>query len=446
MSRQILRLLFAAALAVPASFAQFEIYQVQGSVELAVPPLYELGSFHPGESGAVRFRIRNISAAPAALNVLAVNGSGFSLSGAPSLPAGLASQQAVEFQVIFQSATPGAYSASLDSEGFSVLLTATVVQSLTYGVDSQTLGVEPLDFGSVELGSSLSKHFTIQNQTEVALAVPAISVVGGGFSLTGIPPSGVVLPPQQATGFDVQFQPTATGTWTASLAIGDRTYALTGIALAVALPKPSIEFDLPQPHSAQQGTATVKFDAPARAAGTGFVSLEFQPQPAGASDPAVQFAAGGLKVPFSVAPGDTQASFGFQTGTTAGTLAFTVDLGGNSDRKTIVIPSAAVVLTASQGVRSAGTVEVRLTGFDNTRSVSRMTYTFFDAAGNAVPPGALAVDSASDFARYFQGSDAGGNFQLRAIFPVTGDASKIVAFEAAITSSAGTADTGRVTF
>jgi hypothetical protein len=446
MSPRILRLLFAAALAVPASFAQFEIYQVQGNAELAVPALYELGSFHPGESGAARFRIRNTSSAPAALSVLAVHGSGFSLSGAPALPAGLAPQQAIEFQVVFQSTTPGAYSASLDSEGFSVLLTATVVQSLTYAVDSQMLGAAPVDFGSIELGSSVTRRFTIQNQTGVELAVPAITVAGGGFSLTGTPPSGVVLPPQQTAGFEVRYQPTATGISTGSLVIDGRAFTLTGTALAVALPKPSIQVDLSQPQSGRQGTLTVKFDAPARAAGIGFVSLEFQPQPAGASDPAIQFAAGGLKVPFSVSPGDTQASFPFQTGTTAGTLAFTVDLGGNSDRKSVTIPAAAVVLTASQGVRSAGTLEIRLTGFDNTRSVSRVTYTFFDSAGNAIPPGALAVDSAADFARFFQGSDAGGNFQLRAIFPVTGDPSKIVAFEAEIASSAGAASTGRVPF
>ena len=446
MRQRVFHLLFAAALAAPASFAQFDIYLVDGNVERAVPPLYELGSFHPGESGAARFRIRNTSAKPAALSVLAVNGSGFSLSGAPTLPVGLASQQAIEFQVVFQSATPGAYSAALDSEGFSVLLTATVIQSLTYRVDSQILGAAPVDFGGVELGSSASRHFSVENQTGSALSVPAISASGGGFSLTGTPPSGVVLQPQQTAGFDVRYQPTATGTSTGSLVIDGRAYTLTGTALAVALPKPSIGFDLPQPHSGQQGTVTVRFDAPARAAGIGFVSLDFQPQPAGASDPAIQFAAGGRKVPFSVSPGDTQVSLPFQTGTTAGTLVFTADLGGNSDRKTVAIPPAAVTLTASQAVRSAGTLEIRLTGFDNTRSVSRLTYTFFDASGNTIPPGALAVDSAADFTRFFQGSDAGGNFQLRAVFPVTGDASKVVAFEAAVVNSAGSATTGRVTF
>jgi hypothetical protein len=446
MSARLFRLLLVAALAAPAAFAQFEIYLVDGNVERAVPALYQLGTFQPGEIGTAEFRIRNTSAQPAALSLLAVSGSGFSLSGAPTIPAGLASQQAIDFQVIFQATTPGNYSAALDSEGISILLAATVVQSLTYEVDSQILGAAPVDFGSVELGSSAHRHFTIANQTGVALGIPAISVDGAGFFLTGTSPSGGVLQPQQTAGFDVQYQPAVAGTSTGSLVIGSRAYALTGIAAAIGLPKPSLQLDLTQPRSGQQGTLTVSFDAPARTSGTGSVTLEFQPQPASATDPAIQFAAGGQKVSFPVAPGDTQASFPFQTGTTAGTLAFTVVLGANSDRKTVTIAPDAVNLTASQGVRSAGNVEVRLTGFDNTRSVSRLTYTFFDAAGNAIPPGALAVDSAADFARFFPGSDAGGNFELRAVFPVTGDASKIAAFEAQIANSAGTAQTGRIMF
>ncbi len=446
MSARLFRLVLAAALAAPAAFAQFEIYLVDGNVERAVPALYQFGSFQPGETGTARFRIRNTSDQPATLNLLTVSGSGFSLSGAAAIPAGLASQQAIDFQVIFQSSAPGTYSAALDSEGISVLLAATVVESLTYDVDSQVLGASPVDFGSVELGAAVSRHFVIANQTGVALGIPAISVAGAGFSLAGIAPSGGVLQPQQTSGFDVQYQPTVAGASTGSLLIGGRAYTLTGTGAAIALPTPSLQVVPAQPRSGQQGTLTVTFDAPARTSGTGNVALEFQPQPAGATDPAIQFAAGGQNVSFPVSPGDTQASFPFQTGTTAGTLSFTVTLGANSDRKTIAIAPDAVNLTASQGVRSAGTVEVRLTGFDNTRSVSRLTYTFFDTSGNAIAPGALPVDSSADFARFFQSSDAGGNFQLRAVFPVTGDSSKIAAFEAQIVNSAGTAGTSRVTF
>jgi hypothetical protein len=445
-TRHLFRLLVLGLLLAPVAFAQFEIYGVDGAVERAVPAVYQLGTFQPGEIAAVRFRIRNVSAQPAALSFLSLSGTGFSFDSKPAVPAGLAPQQSIEFQVLFQSGTPGTYSAALDSEGVSVLLAATVLAGLTYSADSQILGPAPLDFGTVEVGSSISKHFLVVNQTGAALAIPAITVQGGGFSLAGTPPSGMVLQPQEISGFDVRYQPADAGASSGSLVIGGRAYTLTGTAVAMALPKPSLELTLPGPQSGQQGTISVKFDAPARTAGTGLVALEFQPQPAGATDPAIQFAAGGQKLSFAVSPGDTQASFPFQTGTTAGTLAFTVTVGSNSDRKTITIAPAPVSLTASQGARSAGNIEVRLTGFDNSRTISRLTYTFFDSAGNTIPPGALVVDGAADFARFFQSSDAGGNFQLRAIFPVTGDTARIAAFEAQILNSTGTAQTGRVPF
>ncbi len=446
MTRVLFRILLPLLLLAPAAFAQFEIYVVDGNVERAVPAVYQFGSFQPGEVAAVRFRIRNVSAQPAALSFLSLGGTGFSLDPKPTVPVGLASQQSIEFQVLFQSGTPGTYSAALDSEGISVLLAATVLPGLTYSADSQILGLTPLDFGSVEVGSSISKHFLVVNQTGDAFAIPVITVQGGGFSLPGTAPSGMLLQPQETSGFDVRYQPAEAGASSGELVIGGRVYTLAGIAVEVALPKPSLELNLPGPQSGQQGTISVRFDAPARTAGTGLVTLEFQPQPAGAMDPAIQFAAGGRKLSFAVSPGDTQASFPFQTGTTAGTLAFTVTLGSNSDRKTITVAPAAVSLTASQGARSAGNIEVRLTGFDNSRSVSRVTYTFFDSAGNTIPPGALAVDSAADFTRFFQSSDAGGNFQLQAIFPVAGDTAKIAAFEAQILNSTGTAQTGRIAF
>jgi hypothetical protein len=445
MIAKLLRLLAVAVLTAPVMLGQFSMSVVTGGTENPVAAIYQMGSFQPGEAGSAHFRIRNTSAQAATLSFLSVAGSGFSLSGAPSLPLSLAAQQAVDFQVMFQANAAGAYSAALNSEGISVLLAATVVQSLTYEADSQALGTT-VDFGGAEVGSSATKHFTILNQNSVALAIPAISVNGSGFSLVGTPPSGTVLGPQQTSGFDIAFQPAAAAASSGSLAIGSRVYALTGTALAIALPKPSLQVNLPQALSGQQGTVTVLFDAAARTGGSGVISLQFQPLATGSTDSGIQFASGGTQASFSVSPGDTQASIPFQTGTTAGTLKFSVTLGTNSDSKSVTIAAAAVTLSASQATRSAGTVVVQLTGFDNTRSVSRLVYTFYDASGNTIAPGALTVDSAADFTRFFQGSSAGGNFQLVATFPVTGDATKVAAFQAQIVNSAGSTQTARGNF
>ena len=97
---------------------------------------------------------------------------------------------------------------------------------------------------------------------------------------------------------------------------------------------------------------------------------------------------------------------------------------------------------SAQGVRSAASIELRVNGFDNTRTAGVVVYTFYDASGVPLPP--IAVDNTADFAAFFAASDAGGAFALRAVFPVTGDASKIAEFQVEMKNSAGSASTGRV--
>jgi len=91
-------------------------------------------------------------------------------------------------------------------------------------------------------------------------------------------------------------------------------------------------------------------------------------------------------------------------------------------------------------------LEIRITGFDNTRSLGSLSFTFYDAAGNAIAPGAIRADATKDFAGYFAGSGLGGIFLLRATFPVNGNTSGVASCEATLTNSAGTAKTQRSFF
>ncbi|MGI8742470.1 MAG: hypothetical protein ACR2NN_07840 [Bryobacteraceae bacterium] len=58
----------------------------------------------------------------------------------------------------------------------------------------------------------------------------------------------------------------------------------------------------------------------------------------------------------------------------------------------------------------------------------------------------IRVDETSDFRRYFGAGKAGGAFQLRATFPVTGDATQIAGVDVEMTNSAGIAKTQRISF
>jgi hypothetical protein len=445
----------AAALWLPAVWAQFDLRVALGAGEQPAPPVYDLGSIYPGEKTLAAFRIRNTSAGPATLDLLDVAGVGFQLAGGPHLPVTLAPQAAVDFSVAFQSSLVASFSAALHANGISILLTARVLPWLTYGVDSGA-GIQPLagavDFGVVQRGAAAIRHFTIENRMGDALAVPLAVVRGEGFAFAGASPGGLVVQPGQGTAFDLEFRPgpgDAAGALAGTLVLGDRSYGLAGTVAEPPPPQPRLAIDLARPSSAQQGAVSVPFDAPAKTAASGTLTLDFRPAVPGATDPAIAFAAGGRAISFTVAVGDAQARFAdgltapFQTGTTAGALVFTVQVGGSTDQQTIAIPPAAVGVTAAQAARQTGSIEVRITGFDNTRGATALAFTFFDAAGNTLAPGAIQADASAAFATYFQGSATGGAFLLTAVFPVAGDASRVAAFEARIANSAGATVTAR---
>jgi hypothetical protein len=428
--------------ALPAS-AQFTLNVVDASGEHAAPPIYDLGQSYANEVTTATFRLRNTSSAAATVSVLAAAGAGFVLSG-PALPVGLAPGDALPFTVTFSASDLGAYSAVLRCTGVSILLTATVAPRLTYSVDSASgaLPLSTVDFGSVVRGGIVTRRILIQNGTPLVLTIPAISVQGAGFTLTGVPPSGQVLSPQQIGEFSLAFSPPASAAYTGTLIIGDRSYPLTGAATDPALPKPSISIHLNSATSLQQGSVTIGFDAPAQTGGVGTVTLDFQ----GAFDPAIAFASGGRTATFAVLPGDTQASLAFQPGTTAGVLTFTVQLGAGSDTKSVSIAAAPPVFTAVQGSRGTGSLQLVLTGFDDTRTAGALTFTFYDTSGVAIAPGAISTDVSAGFARYFAGSNLGGVFLLNAVFPITGDVSRVAACDVTLLNSAGTAKAPRIQF
>ena len=434
MKRWLLPMLMLAALA-PAARAQFQLMLVNGNFELQVPPIFDFGIVSPSQLAANNFRVRNVSTTPAAVYTMSLAGSGFTLLSVPKLPQTLNPQATLDFTVQFQADGAGSYSAGLTVPGISVILTATVASALTW------LAPSTIDFGPAVRGTSTPFQITVENHTALELAMPPIAVHGNGFSLHGPSPAGDLLQPLQSDNFDLLFAPPAAGPYSGTLTAGDRTFALAGVGIDPPLPKPLLSLDLPQPISGQQGTVRVALDAASQVAGSGTLTLDFQ----GAADPAVAFAAGGRSISFAVAPGDTQAiAAPFQTGTTAGALVFTATLGGATARQTIAIAPAPVAISAAEASRTAGGLTVQLTGFDNTRTAGALAFTFFDRAGNAIPP--APIPATADFPAFFQTSDLGGLFLLNAVFPVNGDASQIVAFQVQLTNSAGSSTTARTSF
>jgi hypothetical protein len=432
--------------------------KIEADGERAIQNVCDLGRVYPGETLSAAFRVRNVSSLAATLDDLDAFGPGFELTPAARLPVSIPPGGAMDFTVRFQASGPGIVSAGLRGTGISGILAVTVAPRLTYllesGADLATL-TGAIDFSAVERGSAKVTRFVIENRMEMALAVPTIAAAGAGFALAGASPSGNLLRPGDRAEFAIEFragEEDPAGVRSGSLSIGDRSYSLTA---AVTDPPPPVAqpgITISAIRSAQQGSVTVTFDSEARAAGSGTLTLDFHPAVQGATDPDIAFASGGRAAPFTFGRGDSQGKFAgqntvaFQTGSTAGTLVFKVELGGVSRERSLTIPAESVAVASAEAVRGANGIEVRIGGIDNTRTAGALAFTFFDAAGNALAPGVIRADASTAFSSYFASSAVGGSFLLKAAFPISGDAASIAAFTVEISNSAGLASTARTAF
>jgi hypothetical protein len=195
----------------------------------------------------------------------------------------------------------------------------------------------------------------------------------------------------------------------------------------------------------------IEFAEPSRAAGAGELRVEFRSGVAAvADDAAIYFLPPFSRfAQFTVKEGDTRARFGgrddinFQTGTTAGTLVFTARLGDVTEQLIAPVAPAPVGFDSVEASRSGSQIEVHIVGYDNVRTVSQMTFTFYDARDAALAPDPIKVDLASKFRDYFA-ITPGGAFALRVVFPVTGKVSDIVSLEVETANSAGPTRSERV--
>lgn len=309
------------------------------------------------------------------------------------------------------------------------------------------------DLGAVAPGDVATTHFRLRNQSNATATLSYLEVRGTGFGPRNPAALPVTLGAQATVDFTVTFSAPNIGAYSAALdSEGISVILYATVKAGIPLPTPRLAIDLPRTHSAQQGSAQVTFGAPAARGGRGTLLLDFQPAVEGTVDSMIAFASGGRTAEFTFARGYVQAQFGnsaaalFQTGTTAGRLTLTAQIGGASQEAAVTIDAAPVGISGVQWMRSSGTIEVQVTGFDNTRTAGALAFTFFDGLGNTIAPGTIRTDVSSIFRQFYQTSDSGGSFLLRAVFPVTGDAGQIAGFEVSLGNSAGAATSGSTQF
>jgi len=411
-----------------------------------------------GESLDTKFRIKNLSESEL-LVPINVAGVGFHLpeEGNPKWPVVIAAGGTLDFYTRFTPMTPGSFSAYLNINGVRMTTlygtaAAGVAVSLIQDSGKTSLNAgDTIDFGSAIIGSKVVRRFEIANPAGISLSVNRLAVTGEAFR----GPSGLAVPlaldPGRTASFEVTFEAAKAGQAEGSLALDSRIFVLRGFGIEPDYPAPRIVIQPGVLRGGQQAKVTVQLDSPSRYDGEGELSIELKPSVSTKGDPAVLFpASGGKSLRFRVAAGHETARFGdrtdaeFQTGTTAGTLVLTARLGKHTVQAHAEIPPAAVVVDDVRIVRSATGFEVRVTGFDTSRTASRVAFTFYDRDFNVVSPGAISTEVGALFRHYFDNTDLGGMFLVRAVFQVSGDPLKIIAVAAELTNAHGPTKTDRI--
>jgi hypothetical protein len=250
--------------------------------------------------------------------------------------------------------------------------------------------------------------------------------------------------------FTIGFSPTAARAETGSLMVDGCTFPLLGTGIDPPIPSAVVVVSPEAPASGRQMRLAVALASPARSAGSGVVKMDFQPAAGLGDDPAAGFLHfAGRSAPFTITEGEDFGRFGgareaiFQTGATAGTVQFSLELNGQRRTVSLTLPAAVVRTEEVSANRRPSSIEVQIHGLDNTRSASTLTFSFYDQNGYIVGT-AIQADAAEAFRRYFATANAGGLFALRALFPVTGDAGLVRGVEVEILNSSGAARTGRI--
>jgi hypothetical protein len=331
----------------------------------------------------------------------------------------------------------------------------TLTYTDTSGVRLTAQGASPIDFGNTIVGTGINPVllFNVSNPATTigAVSVSTISVSGTGFALQGTNPAPASIQPGTSISFSVVFTPPSAGTYSGSLSIGTRVFNLTGKSTVSSFPAPSIAVDIQPLVSAQQAHLTIQLASAAPSQEIGTLTMRFTPSVANDNDDAaIEFVAtASRQMQVTVPSGSTtgsyngQSSITFQTGTTAGTIQFTMQFPNQAPvSQSYTIAPAQIQISTGQAVRQAPNLVVTLTGFDNTHTAGQLAFLFYDTSGRLITPSAIAYDATSAFQQnVFNSSTPGGAFSLQASFPVTGDVTQVGSVAVTLKNSAGQTST-----
>jgi len=432
-------------------FAQLQVVQVEGNSETPIVSTFDFGAVAAGESRAVHFLVRNITGTSVTVTKLAAEGTGFTLPEDFSLPRIIAPSFAAPFALRFTPPGTATYLGRLRINDLVNELRGSGAASLTLeyvgGPTPQALtNNQTIDLGTITRHATLTAPFRLVNRTSIMLAADPPSLAGVDWRFDDAWSTSRTVQPGAAVPLTVVFQPNTAGVKQAVLHATSRDVTLRATVQELPVPKPALRLADAVLLSAREEKLTIHLEQPASDDVSGTIAMQFTPDAGLTDDRAIAFLPGLTRsVAFRIKAGSADADFSgapslsFQTGTTAGSVAFTVTLGANRVTETYILAQAVVSVDSARGLASDQSAEVIVQGFDNTRTIGKLAFTFYLKNGTQAAPGRIEVDASNPFQALFNSDrSAGGAFSLRVHFPVSGTASELAAVDVEFTNAKGT--------
>lgn len=405
--------------------------------------IVDLGEVELGRRKRVWLRVKNEGNDEGVIAGVAISGEGYGLLDPPLVQTPVKVGGEIWFGVSLLATQPGRQTGRLRVGADTFVLSASVYGALleySYKAGATTLvqtgGLVVLPAAAV--GQTTAVQFAVENRGNRAAEIPTISVGGAGkaFQLAGLPPLPVQLGPDERLEFQIRFSPVYPGSNTDVLVVGTAVFNLSGSA--AALPDlPAYRFEGPSgtvaPMTQPSVGLTLQTAYPVTLRGT--LSITVDSTGFGA-DPAVQFSTGGRVASFTIPAGQTQAVFAngttrirLQTGTAAGRIVLTPSFAaeGGMDRTpeeplrlVLTIPEQAPVVLAARMEASLTALNVVVTGYTTTRSLTKMEVTVKRKNGRA---DTFSFDVSPAAALWFGSAGSltyGGLFTATAPFTILG--------------------------
>jgi hypothetical protein len=423
----------------------------------------------------VTIQVTNTGNLDATLAAINITGADFQLINLPVLPAALkANGGTTLFSIVYQPKAPGASTGRLQigndvfnlaGNGLGALLTF----SANVGTGAIVLPAGgTIAVPNTPVGGKRTVSVSVTNSGNQPTTVSSFSVSGTAFTTPPSTPLPVTLAPGDSRSFQFTFAPAVIGEVTGTLAINDQVFHLIAAGDAPP-PLPQVTFTGVQNTTGplQQPAVGIQLATPYTSDLTGTLTLSFLSD-SFVDDPSIEFATGTRTLNFTIPANTTQAVFSqlgksapFQTGTVSGTVTFSatftagaVDITPTAAPvKTTVIPqgppqlrSVRVNGTTTTGTSSA--IQLLISGYSTTRSVSQLAFQFTGATGTNVTTSALTTDVNSAFTSWYANPGSkvfGSQFTVTIALTVTGDPNALQSVSVTASNAQGTSQPVSVT-